>query len=211
MRPFPKVGLSNLLTNREQVSEMKNGEYTAEFGEELTEELEPYTNFQVYYDHGDKSEPNVGHITPYFRDKEYNGSTTLSNVDILITRKTDDVEKPIIIIEIEEAPSSPKKILGDIFNLFFAGSVRFRLNNNEGKDFQLNKTHLIVGTVVKSDNALRKIDNISREIIEFKRLIKGSVFDVGIGEIGLFKSYDIIDLRTQIKKNVLQTIRYARK
>jgi len=185
---------------------MKNGEYTAEFGEELTEELESYRNFQVYYDHGDSSKPNVGQITPYFRDKEYNDSTTLSNVDILITRKTDDVEKPIIIIEIEEVPSPPKKILSDIFNLLFAGSVHFRLNNRKFEDFPLDRTYLIVGTVVESDNASHKIGNISNAIIELKKLIKGSAFDVGIGRIELFKSYDIIDLRTQIKKKVLQTI-----
>lgn len=185
---------------------MKNGKYTAEFGEELTKELESHSNFQVYYDHGDRLKLNVGQITPYFRDKSYNDSTTLSNVDILITRETNNIEKAIILIEIEETDSEPKKILGDIFNLFFAGSVRFRLNRGFHKDFPLDQTNLIVGTVVGSDKKSEKIDNISNAIIDLKKLIKGSVFDISIGRIELLKNHDLLELLSQIKKIVFQSI-----
>lgn len=180
---------------------MKNGKYTAKFGEELTKGLESHPNFQVYYDHGDSSKPNVGQITPYFRDKPYNKSTTLSNVDILITHKTNNIEKAIILIEIEETDSEPKKILGDIFNIFLAESVCF-----QREDFPLDQINLIVGTVVGSDDKLQKINSISNAINDLKKQIKGSIFDISIGKIELLGDHDLPELLSRIKKNILQTI-----
>jgi len=186
--------------------EMKHGKYTAEFAEELSKDLEDYSDFQVYYDHGDSLNPNVGKITPYFRDKPYDTSTTLSNVDILITHKANNIENPILLIEIEETYKSPKQILGDIFNLFFAGSVRFRLDKRSYKVFPLDQANLIVGVAVGSKKASQKIDNIYDAIAELKELISGSKFDESIGNIELLKNRDLFELLSQVKKNVLQII-----
>lgn len=188
---------------------MADGEYTAKFGEELTKELEPYSDFQVYYDHGDSSKSNVGHITPYLRDKPCNNSTTLANVDILITHKTNNVEKAVILIEIEETKSAPKTILGDIFNLLLAGSVRFSRNKTlkpDDSSFPLDKADLIVGAVDSSDDKLQKIEYIFNEIEELKEKIKGSVFDTSIGEIKLWGNHNLPELLSRIKEIVLQDI-----
>jgi hypothetical protein len=185
---------------------MADGEYTAKFGEELTKELEPYSDFQVYYDHGDSSKPNVGNITPYLRDKPYNNSTTLANVDILITHKTNNIEKAVILIEIEETKSAPKTILGDIFNLLLAGSVCFSRNKDLKLDFPLDKTYLIVGAVDGHDDKLRKIGYIFNEIKDLKKQITGSVFDISIGRIELLGYRDLPELLSRIKEIVLQDI-----
>ena len=180
------------------VFKMTDGEYTVKFGEELTKELESYSDFQVYYDHGDSSKPNVGHITPYLRNKPFDSSSTLANVDILITHKTNNVERALILIEIEETKSSPKIILGDIFNLLLAGSVCFSRNKSLKLDFPLNKTYLIVGVVASSDTNLRKIDYIFDEIKDLKEQIKGSVLDMSIGRIELLGDRDLPKLLSRI-------------
>lgn len=92
---------------------MRGGE-TAGFGKYLLQYVKSETQYQdckVYYDHGDKNDPNVCVIKGFWGNTVKN-SNRLADVDIVLTRQNGDI---LCLIEIEETSATPKKLLGDIF------------------------------------------------------------------------------------------------
>jgi len=88
----------------------KAGPKTRELGEWLHEHC--YTHdldFNVYYDHGDKNEGKHVAASEIFYGQKVSHSTHLADVDIAVGTK-DGIAK--LMIEVEEHPPNPKKILG---------------------------------------------------------------------------------------------------
>jgi hypothetical protein len=127
-----------------QGGKMKHGQYTARLGKILTRSLREKVDVdaEVFYDHGDKSEPNVCQPTPYF--EKYCAATTLANIDLVIISQNN---KEIMLCEIEEEGANPKKIIGDVVALFLAEGIRIKNEDYRLDDFD--QIHLILGIVIK--------------------------------------------------------------
>lgn len=98
------------------------GKRTQEIGKQLKQKLIDETNkfegINLFYDHGDSSDPEVCAPTTYM-GRRYGDDATLSNVDIILTKGNE----VILAVEIEESSVSPKKVIGDIFGIAIADSI----------------------------------------------------------------------------------------
>lgn len=107
------------------------GEQTTIFGEWLTIYLNQKTEFKdhlIFFDHGDPVVwSNVGVISGFY-GKKVSRMNQLTQIDILIANSKYEI---ILLIEIEERQSVPKKIIGDVFITLMCN--QFTVNTKEGK------------------------------------------------------------------------------
>lgn len=89
----------------------KDGQLTAAAAKSITDEMNR-KGYDVYYDHGKPSNPNVGKIVSSIV-KEYRRGDELGQLDIAIVKK--DTNDIIVLIEIEETNDRPKTLLSDVF------------------------------------------------------------------------------------------------
>ena len=116
--------------------------------------------FKIYYDHGDATnDKHVAACKGYFNvgGKGVTNLNRLADIDILIGKN----KEAIILIEIEERASSPKKIIGDVFAIAMCDMVAVRVDGKQN-DFRItDKTRLIVsGVVPTKGNRKKKIDEV---------------------------------------------------
>jgi len=62
----------------------KTGEKTGEFGLRLTEALNGYPQYQIYYDHGDPQQHNNVAVIKAFFGEEVNQENKLAEIDVLL-------------------------------------------------------------------------------------------------------------------------------
>ena len=146
----------------------RKGVATAQFGEGLVNAFED--QYVVYYDHGDPdNSENVAACKAFYgtpREGVHNVNR-LADVDVLIA---DSGGRALVLIEIEERPSSPKKILGDIFALAMSNCVA--VGRGDQKYFTIGaQTHLIIAGVLAARGASReKVETvITRRLSSFHR------------------------------------------
>ncbi|GAB6147151.1 hypothetical protein [Desulfocicer niacini] len=140
----------------------QQGIETGSFGEWLTDYLKStpgHGEYTVYFDHGsDKQKyPNV--VAPKaFYGNEVSNLNRLADLDVMVVRPDGKVD---LVIEIEERPSSPKKILGDVLALVLSNSVATKTNGKQ-KYFKLcGKTELVVaGIQPGKGRRLRKMSDV---------------------------------------------------
>jgi len=97
------------------------------------------------------SQPVKCEPTPYFG--EYSTASTLANIDLAVVNKSKEVK---VLCEIEERGASPKKIIGDIVNIFLAEKIMIR-----GAPHDLDNLYFILGIKVKeSGKSAEKADNL---------------------------------------------------
>jgi hypothetical protein len=89
--------------------------------QKLLSDAERFRGIEVFYDHGDSSNPGVVRSTTYM-GRRYGRDATLSAVDIVIAKR----KKVILAIEIEEGIVRPKEIIGDVFGIALADRIRIR-------------------------------------------------------------------------------------
>ena len=116
----------------------KHGELTEKIAENLS-----FDGFDVFYDHGNPVNNNVGEIVsslglPYKREDE------LAQLDIAIVEK--DSNKAIVLVEIEETSDRPKTLLGDLFGVLFGKHISFNGNPLDVGGY----TTLVVAGISKS-------------------------------------------------------------
>jgi len=138
----------------------KHGEYTGKLGDRLSDEpvFEANSLF-LAADHGSKSK---GIAVPYL-GRTYSSATTLSHVDIAVI----DLKRPqraFLVCEIEEEKADPKKIIGDLFNIYMADYLSVR-RQMRGEKFSLNNATVILG-IRSSENSPpgKKAKNIVRKL-----------------------------------------------
>jgi hypothetical protein len=106
---------------------VQNGIQTGKFGEWLTTFLEQrldFDGYQVFFDHGDRmAHSNVGVIAGCYGER-ISRKNQLTQADILIANPSDEI---ILLIEIEERQSSPKKIIGDVFTTMMCNQYAINL------------------------------------------------------------------------------------
>lgn len=138
-----------------------DGAATGEFGRWLAEEIAKSSQCQgwlVYYDHGGRSEdPWVAAVKGFYGETVTN-ENRLADVDAIIAKPNGDL---VAVIEIEEQPLGPKKLLGDVFTILMCN--RFAVREGSGQRyFEVGEeTKLIVAGVVSAKGrGLEKVRNV---------------------------------------------------
>lgn len=137
---------------------MEHGKYTAELGRALRSRLESSVkgHIRVYFDHGSRGQSN--RIVPYFG--EYKTSTTLAFVDLAIVDT--ETSSVLVLCEIEEEGANPKKVIGDVLNVFLSESVCV-----EGRRYDASCSHFLLGAKVdRKGNSAEKICRLRERIEE---------------------------------------------
>ncbi|MGD2177860.1 MAG: hypothetical protein PVG71_08565 [Anaerolineae bacterium] len=131
----------------------QQGIATARFGEHLVKEFGH--RYIVYYDHGDPGKSGSVAACKAFYGTPGEGVCNvnrLADVDALIA---DSNGRALVLIEIEERPSAPKKIVGDIFALAMSNHVAVGSGDQEyftiGSD-----TQIVIAGVLSEKGALRE-------------------------------------------------------
>jgi hypothetical protein len=101
---------------------------------------ERFAGVELFYDHGDSSNPEVCQPTSYM-GRRYGKDATLSGLDIIITRDS----RVIMAVEIEESTVRPKTIIGDVFGIALADRIRI-----QGKPYPLRNVSVIVAIATGS-------------------------------------------------------------
>lgn len=143
-----------------EMESKKHGEYTGILGDRLFDD--PFFENNSLFlaaDHGSKSK---GIAIPYL-GRSYTSATNLSHLDIAII----DLMRPhraILVCEIEEEKADPKKIIGDLFNIYMANYLSVR-HDNIGEQYTLKNASIILG-IRSSENSPpgKKAKNIVRKL-----------------------------------------------
>ena len=137
------------------------GKITEKIGKSLVNSNRQKGQYEIYYDHGDSSKPNVAAIKGYYSsDGTVKNENRLTDIDIMIADKNKNIQ---YLIEIEERESSPKKILGDLFAALMCNHIAVKVDG-EQKEFNIDKnTRLIIcGILPDKGTRIEKVNNIIR-------------------------------------------------
>ena len=136
----------------------QQGVVTARFGENLVEEFED--RYVVYYDHGDPDKSDKVAACKAFYGTPGEGVhnvNRLADVDALVG---DTDGRALVLSETEERPSSPKKIVGDVFALAMSNQVAVGRAGQEYCTIGA-YTHVIIAGVLPERGSRReKVDAV---------------------------------------------------
>lgn len=131
----------------------QQGLATARFGERLVREFGD--RYVVTYDHGDPDESEHVAACKAFYGTPGEGVRNvnrLADVDVLMA---DASGRTLVLMEIEERPSPPKKIVGDIFALAMSNQVA--VGRADQDYFSIGAyTHVIIAGVLPEKGARRE-------------------------------------------------------
>jgi hypothetical protein len=139
----------------------EQGVETGKFGGWLTDYIESspkHLGFKVFFDHGNQNRyPNVLAPKAFFGDTVSN-SNRLADLDIVVLRPDGVAD---LIIEIEERPCSPKKILGDVLALMLCNQIAVRVDGEQDY-FRLSPetTLIVAGVQPGGGQRLKKIEHV---------------------------------------------------
>lgn len=178
-------------------SGIQHGQNTGDFGSWLTVYLRDsrrYRDYQVYYDHGNRT--TVANVVAIkgFLGADVTNRNRLADVDVMIVAPNKSVR---LLIEIEERPSSPKKILGDVLASILCNRFAIRLNGEQQYFSVTSDSELIVaGIVPSSGNRLLKIEQI---ILPRIRQLSGLSDGICPSNVGLVFSDNIDSTINRVK------------
>jgi len=136
----------------------QQGVATARFGENLAKEFG--SRYVVYYDHGDpRKSDSVAACKAFYGTpgEGVHNANRLADVDALIA---DSDGRALILIEIEERPSSPKKIVGDIFALAMSNHVAVGRGDQAHFAIGAHTQVIIVGLLPEKGAGREKVDTV---------------------------------------------------
>jgi hypothetical protein len=123
------------------------GYWTGGFGHRLAEVFDPDggpSRWTVYYDHGDPAgDPHVGACKGFFGQTVTNANR-LPDIDVLVA-SVDDVAR--VLIEIEERPSPPKELLGNVLAVLLCTKVAVGVRGDQRLFDITGDTRLIVAGI----------------------------------------------------------------
>jgi hypothetical protein len=170
---------------------MHQGYQTGKFGCHLAQAIEASTalaGWRVFYDHGDpQRDHHVAAIKGFFGTGVANFNR-LADIDVLVA-SPDNVVR--LIIEIEERPSPPKKLLGDVLAIMLCNHAAVRVQHQQEIFGLTQDTRLIVaGIVGPGGNALKKITEI---ILPRLRELHGLADGISPTKIGFVFTPEIVN------------------
>lgn len=140
---------------------MRQGHETGQFGSRLAALIRAnsaYRGWHVYYDHGDPALDTAVAATKGFFGTEVKNLSRLADIDILIA-SPDGIAH--VLIEIEERPCAPKKILGDTLAVLLCNQFAVRVGGEQRTFGVSPDTRLIVaGVLPDRGHRLRKIEDV---------------------------------------------------
>ena len=135
-----------------------HGVATAQFGKALTEKLGD--RYVVCYDHGDPSKSEKVAACKAFYGTPGEGVhhvNRLADVDVLVA---DSDGRALVLIEIEERPSPPKKIVGDIFALAMSNHVAVGRGDQAYFTIGAHTQVIIAGMLPEKGAGREKVDTV---------------------------------------------------
>lgn len=178
-----------------------HGMETGRFGEWLTGLLRrhPTENIQVYYDHGDKTvHSNVAAIKA-FAGEEVSNSNRLADLDVLVAKG----DEALLLIEIEERPLSPKKVLGDVLAVMLCNRLAVLVDGSQRYFKFTPGTQLIIAGAVP--DAGQRVSKIREVIAPRIKAISGPPGGLRPDRVGLLFSRSLADT-IQALKETTETI-----
>lgn len=139
---------------------VKQGIETRKFGLWLTDYFEKkqrYSNYKVFYDHGDsKRHKNVVSTKGFFGD-DVSNQNRITHVDVMVTNNK-EVE---LLIEIEERECSPKKFLGDAIAILMCNNFAVKIDKKQESYKPTRKTKVfIVGVLPNNGARIKKVNKV---------------------------------------------------
>ncbi len=180
----------------------KQGLDTGRFGKQLYDYCKKADlPFDVYYDHGDKNvDPNVA-ATKGFFGKTVSNLNRLADVDVIVGSN----DKAILVIEIEERPTSPKKILGDAFAIMMCNKFAVKVGDSQ-KTYDVDEdTKLMLACYFQPKGyRLEKTQNLIDRLRKFEEF-KGGI----VGKnICLISENDIQKLMEKLRIKVIDYMHF---
>jgi len=132
---------------RQSTMYKKHGEATGKFGLWLAQWLgsvPKYRDYLVLYDHADKEKgAHPTKIHGFYGNLPTNANR-LAEVDVMVATPSKDV---VLVIEIEESQSAPKKLLGDILAILMCNRFAARVAGEQEVFAITGRTQLIIASV----------------------------------------------------------------
>lgn len=184
---------------------MSHGSYTAKTARHLHQKIEK-DGFTVLFDHGDPSKDppdQVGNISSWFGEK-LTASSQLALLDIAIVET--ETNRTVALIEIEEASSTPKVILGDVFGTLLGDHITF-----QGKRPLVvgEYTTLIILLKRPKGDQREKIDYLQTQIRQLREHINTG--NASIGQVYINMYEDELELFQKAQEYVSDCLTFYKK
>ncbi|MFA5179743.1 MAG: hypothetical protein WC405_00355 [Syntrophales bacterium] len=180
----------------------EQGVETGAFGGWLTEYLQSspeHRDYTLYFDHGDKLKYANVLATKAFCGDAVSNSNRLADVDVVVVR-SDGVAD--LIIEIEERPCSPKKILGDVLALMLCNHLAARIGGRQTYfEFSNKTTFIVAGIQPGKGQRLTKIKTIIEPRLHG---IAAPADSIDPANIQLIFAEQIYDVLAQLREIVVE-------
>jgi hypothetical protein len=143
------------------ISTSKHGEQSGLFGQWLTDRMRGIPEWQdylIFYDHGDKAaQPNVVAIKGIYGE-EVTSTTQLTQVDVMVAKPNREI---VTLVEIEERPSSPKKLIGDVFANLMCSQYSITINGEQQYFSITAETRLILAGIMNpKGNKFKQLERV---------------------------------------------------
>ena len=175
-----------------------HGRGTSEVAESITVKMNK-RGLDVYYDHGDPSNPFVGTL-PVSIEKGLSSKNQISQLDIAVVKGDGDTNKVIALIEIEETTDTPKTLIGDIFTTLLGDSVHLP-GRKKSADIGNWTTLIILCKSAGQDERIKQIENI---VNNAKSALGTGNSNIGNVVIESFTNYD--GLESVLTKKIEEAI-----
>lgn len=150
----------------------EQGIETGRFGKRLYDYCKSHDlPYDIYYDHGNKAvDPHVA-VPKGFYGERISRKNWLVDGDVIAGSKDG---KAILLIEIEERPASPKKILGNILAIMMCNKFAVKVKREQKYYRVTENTHLFLACLYKEKGfGMEKIENLRKRIKEIDGFPEG--------------------------------------
>jgi hypothetical protein len=163
----------------------KHDEITTAIGSELSKSDElAKLGYSVIFDHGKEGDKKAD-VTTAWIGNGAEKDNRLSKIDIAIFEK--HVDKPVLLIEIEESGDSPKKIIGAVMATLLADGISSTIQPN----LQIGAwTTLVVLGKGEGENHEKRIRSIEDRIRQLASSEGFNKMKIGTIKLALFQTQD---------------------
>jgi len=187
---------------RKSTMDKKNGAETGRFGVWLAQRLgsmPKYQDYLVLYDHADTEKGAHPTVIHGFYGNTPTNVNRLAEVDVMVATPSKEV---VLVIEIEESQSPPKKLLGDILAILMCNHFAARVAGEQKVFSVTDQTQLIIASVAaEHGSGQRKINDV---IIPRMRQMVSSPDGIRTGNVRLLLRPDAGTTITALEEMVGQ-------
>ena len=137
----------SLEDERQSTMHKKHGEATGRFGVWLAQwlgSMPKCRDYLVLYDHADKETGAHPTVIHGFYGSLPTNANRLAEVDVMVATPSKDI---VLVIEIEESQSAPKKLLGDMLAILMCNHFAAKVAGKQKVFSVTDQTQLIIASV----------------------------------------------------------------